>query len=63
MKLGDLQLGDKIIADDGFTCLQEGEICLVEEALEGKFVQCSEGRHYLSGQEEDETGILIGFKY
>ena len=58
MKLTDIQPGDTIIADGGFTCMRAGPT-VVQADNAGLYVKCSEGRHYLDGQ-EDEAGELIG---
>jgi hypothetical protein len=42
MKLTDLTPGMRLIADGGFTCLNEGEVVTVEKDDEGQlFVRCS----------------------
>ena len=58
MKLSDLKVGDKVIADAGFDCLHAGTH-KVEGDSGGLFISCKKGRHYLSGQEGDD-GDLIG---
>lgn len=60
MKLSDLKAGDIVQTDDGFTCLPEGQH-RVEADDEGElYIHCSDGKHFLSGQEDEETGELIG---
>lgn len=61
MKQKDLNPGDRIIADGGFTCLRDGEICIVDISHDGLFVKCLQERHYLLGQ-QDKDGNLVGFK-
>lgn len=64
--------GDTLIADGGFTCLHEGERCIVKKDSGGLFVFCNgpdeDGRpcgdlryehHYLDGQ-DDGDGFLVG---
>lgn len=59
MKLVDVKVGDTLIADGGFTCLCAGPH-EVKESATGLFIKCADGRHYLEGQEDEETGELIG---
>jgi hypothetical protein len=59
MKLSDLKIGDQVHTDDGFTCMKEA--CHIVHGDErGLFLKCDEGKHYLDGQEDDETGELVG---
>jgi hypothetical protein len=65
MKIQDVKIGDKLVADDSFTCLDKGEICVVKGDKFGKYVDCRTGKHTLYGQvgsapnyDDDE---LIGF--
>jgi len=62
MKLDDLSRGDILIADGGFTCLNEGDLCRVHRDADGLYVRCAEGRHYLDGQVDDDDGDLVGFR-
>lgn len=55
-----IAIGDKLRADDGFDCLQPGQICEVMEDEGGLFVICGVGRHYLDGQ-LDAHRRVIGF--
>lgn len=48
-KIADVKAGDTLIADGGFTCLKAGPV-VVEQDDGGKFIPCSDGRHYLAGQ-------------
>lgn len=59
MKLADIKAGVRVELDDRFTCMKEG-VHTVAEDKNGLFIQCSEGHHYLEGQEDDETGELVG---
>jgi len=45
-----VQQGTQLIADEGFTCLQEGKVSTVAKDLHGLYIPCREGKHYLSGQ-------------
>ena len=61
LQLKDLKVGDTIIADAGFTCMEAGpKIVKVHEDGE-LFVDCDANcGHALIGQ-ENEDGYLIGF--
>lgn len=63
--LNDLKPGDILVADEGFTCLREGEVIIVEQDADGLFVRCCahddgdygksvsdarDEKHYLDGQ-------------
>lgn len=44
-------VGTRLIADDGFTCLDEGALRVVRQDAHGHlFIDCSCGKHYLDGQ-------------
>lgn len=59
MKLTDLWEGMVVVVDDEFTCMRAGHK-RVHRDDEGEFyLTCSEGRHYLDGQ-ENEDGELSG---
>jgi hypothetical protein len=59
--VANVKAGTRLIADGGFPCLIEGEVCAVEQDEErGLYVACSRGRHYLDGQ-LDEHDRYIGF--
>lgn len=61
LKYAEITEGQKLAADSGFTCLDDGHLCTVEHDPErALFVACAEGRHFLDGQ-EGENGELIGF--
>lgn len=57
VKLEDLKPGDRILLDDGFTCVSEGVYEV--KSMEGRlYFDCSMGEHYLDGCEE--CGTLVG---
>lgn len=58
-RLEDLKVGDTVLTDDGFTCMKEGHHTVRGDG-NGLFLECDEGKHYLEGQEDDETGGLVG---
>jgi hypothetical protein len=60
VKLSDLEAGDIIIADGGFTCMKAG-LKKVYTADGGLYVKCNQGRHYLVGQ-LDSDGTLSGME-
>lgn len=69
--------GTEIIADGGFTCLSDGEVCRVRKNENGLYVLCAghhEGeeygkpaitsrteRHYLDAQLDDDEENYVGF--
>lgn len=71
-KLSELKPGDKLKADGGFDCIEEGAILEVKAEDDGElYVECDgpdgaypgEGQHHsLEGQLSDEDGdSLVGF--
>lgn len=60
MQLSDLKIGDVVYTDDCFTCLKQGIPHTVYGGADGLFIRCDDGKHFLEGQEDDETGELIG---
>ena len=59
-KLSEVKSGHTLIADRGFTCLDnasENRVHADEKNL--LYVKCKNGCHYLDGQ-TDANGILIG---
>lgn len=52
------KVGDRLVADGGFTCLGDGEIVTVFDHNGALCVSCSEGRHILEGQLEN--GRYVG---
>ena len=62
VKAKDVKLGDMLIADDGFPCLNEGQVVEVKAEHEdgALYVECNEDcRHYING--ELSQGRFIGF--
>lgn len=62
IKLQDVKPGDRLVPDAGFSCLRKGEAYAVRSAEDAKglFINCADGRHYLDGQTNEETGELVG---
>lgn len=61
MKYSDVQIGDRLVADGGFTCLPKDKLVTVESDGDGPFIRCSAGKHFLDGQ-TDDAGELIGLR-
>jgi hypothetical protein len=73
VKLSEVKPGDRLVADEGFTCLEAGQVVEVVETPDGLAVMCRHGPHLLSAQvrgrrvgvrrpgEEDDEGMLAGF--
>lgn len=61
VKSKDVRVGDELLADGGFTCISEGVVLMVDSDADGLFVVCSEGKHYLEGQ-ECAGGFLVGLR-
>ena len=63
MQFADVKYGDKLIADDGFTCIKEGAVLTVKENEDGDlYVQCDHDKHFLDGQIDYDDGTLVGFR-
>ena len=60
MKISDVKVGETIIADDGFTCMDAGAK-VVKATKHGLCIDCRDGEHYLDGQQGDD-GELIGLR-
>jgi len=63
-----VQIGTVLVADAGFTCLHDHELCVVNEDSRGElYVRCEEGLHGLDGQycDRGEHGLdydhYVGF--
>ena len=60
----DIHVGSVLVADGGFTCLNEGQKVVVEMASDAfhqmheLFVRCEKGRHYLAGQLDDQMNLI-----
>lgn len=69
-KLSQLKLGDKLRADGGFTCIDEGAVLEIRADDDGELyvdcrgsedaTDCGPGLHYLDGQADDGEH-LVGF--
>lgn len=63
VKIEDVKIGTKLIADGGFTCIPKGAELVVSADADGELqVPCNDegGWHALSGQLE--KGVYIGFR-
>lgn len=63
MFLSELKAGDTIETDDGFTCLPEGSHAVEKDEGGDLYIKCKDGKHLLEGQEDDETGELVGISW
>jgi hypothetical protein len=62
MRLDQVKAGMTLIADNGFSCLKNGERYIVEGDADGElYITCDAGHHYLEGQ-VDEDGELVGLR-
>lgn len=55
------KIGTRLRADGGFSCLKEGAIRTIQYDMEGKYVSCSAGKHYLDGQLSEDGSSYVGF--
>jgi hypothetical protein len=51
-KVADVDIGSKLVVDDGFACIKPRTVRHVWGNRTGLFVKCRCGRHYLDGQIE-----------
>jgi hypothetical protein len=58
MRLTDIEAGQTVLTDAGFTCMDQGEH-VVKADKQGFYLDCQDGKHYLDGQ-LDEQGHLVG---
>lgn len=58
VRLEDVNPGDTLVCDGGFTCMGPGQRT-VERDADGLFIRCNNGEHYLEG-EVGCDGYLIG---
>jgi len=61
-RLDALKPGSTVLADAGFRCIAPASILSVKEDECGLYVKCSDGRHYLDGQ-LNEDGTLAGLVF
>lgn len=61
MNINDLKVGDKVVTDAGFTCLDADVVCEVQEDEDGLFIECAEGKHHLHGQAGSD-GEIVGLR-
>ena len=63
--LCEVEEGDTVRVDGGFTCLDDGEIRVVERFKHsrnggGLFIRCNDGKHFLDGQlDQDDKYVGI----
>ena len=52
-----------IEADGGFTCLSNGQRCIVHGEKDGRlYIFCKDGKHYLDGQLDDGDAYIGIYK-
>jgi hypothetical protein len=59
LTIDQVQTGQIIYTDNGFTCLSEGPHTVYEDEGGRKYIGCEEGRHYLDGQLDFEDGTTL----
>ncbi|MCG5239559.1 hypothetical protein MCW82_07225 [Azospirillum doebereinerae] len=48
--------GTVLVADAGFTCIESGaELTVQSDPVNGLYVSCGDGKHFLDGQCDDHT--------
>lgn len=62
VKLSELQPGDIVFLDDGFTCRDAGPARVFRDCKGDLYVGCRDGRHVLDGQ-DDGDGVLVGVSH
>lgn len=60
-KLSEIRVGDLLKVDDGFSCVPPNSLVTVYRCKRGLYFECTEGRHYLDGQ-TNENGNLVGLE-
>ena len=60
LRLEDLRPGDKVQGFEAWGCVPDNATRTVCGDDKGMFVHCAEGRHYLDGQTDDPSGVLLG---
>lgn len=53
VKVAEVGPGTRLVADGGFTCLNDGAVVEVRSDDKGLYVPCAHGKHYLDGQTDD----------
>jgi len=56
-KVSAVKAGDFLRTDGGFTCMRRNAHKMVCEDINGLFISCSSGAHYLNGQVEGEEYV------
>lgn len=59
-RVDDTTAGSRVKVDGDFTCIAEGAELVVQKGPHGLYVPCSDGCHYLDGQENDEGTHYVG---
>lgn len=59
-KLSELTVGDEVVTDGNFTCVDNSVPHVVMVGAGGLCIQCSDGNHYLDGQLGEDGDHLVG---
>lgn len=59
MRLCEVNAGETLKADGGFTCVVANQDVIIEADAKGElFFKCADGRHYLDGQVGDDDRLI-----
>lgn len=62
-RLSGLKVGDKVLVDDGFTCMKPWSRHRVQKGPSGDlFIPCRHGQHYLDGQLKGKDSLVGVYK-
>lgn len=61
--IDDVSVGDVLMADGGFTCVDAGKVTIEAEPNGDLFFRCNAGKHFIDGQIDDEDGLLVGLSH
>jgi hypothetical protein len=63
LKYSNVQAGDLLVTDGGFTCLKKEQITPVRQCKQKQkpYINCRKGKHYLDEQVDDD-GYLVGLR-
>lgn len=62
MKFQDVKVGDVLMTDDNFPCIDGNRRVIIEKDRSGLYFNCNDGRHYLDGQLNNDGG-LVGLSF
>ncbi len=61
-KLADVHPRHVLVCDDRFDCVSPFTMLRIKEDENGLYFKCTEGKHYLDGQADDD-GVLEGLAF